>query len=142
MPNAFDARYVSGGSSLGSAVAVARGLVDASLGTDTAGSGRVPAGFNNIVGLKPTRGLISTRGVIPACHHIDCVSIFATTVADAVDVFAAAVGYDAGDPYSRALPLDLQPMPGVFRFGIPDAAHLEFFGDVSTTSTCKFFARF
>ena len=125
--NSFDPRYVSGGSSSGSAVAVARGLVDAALGTDTAGSGRVPAGFNNIVGLKPTRGLISTRGVIPACRHIDCVSIFAPTVADAVDVFSAAVGHDVDDPHSRALPLDLRPMPASFRFGIPDAAHLVFF---------------
>ncbi len=133
VPNAFDPRYVSGGSSSGSAVAVARGLADASLGTDTAGSGRVPAGFNNIVGLKPTRGLISTRGVIPACRHIDCVSIFAPSVADAVDVFAA-VGYDADDPYSRTLPLDLRPMATRFRFGIPDAAHLEFFGDALSAS--------
>jgi allophanate hydrolase len=129
VPNSFDARYVSGGSSSGSAVAVARGLVDASLGTDTAGSGRIPAGFNNIVGLKPTRGLISTRGVIPACRHIDCVSIFALTVADAIDVFAAAVGFDEDDPHSRALPLDLRPIPPTFRFGIPDAAHLTFFDD-------------
>ncbi len=129
VPNSFDARYVSGGSSSGSAVAVARGLVDASLGTDTAGSGRIPAGFNNIVGLKPTRGLLSTRGVVPACRHIDCISIFATTVADAVDVFAAAVGPDADDPYSRMLPLDPRPMPATFRIGVPDAAHLAFFGD-------------
>jgi len=127
VPNAFDARYISGGSSSGSAVAVARGLVDASLGTDTAGSGRVPASFNNIVGLKPTRGLISTRGMIPACRHIDCVSIFAPTVADAVDVFVAAIGHDAEDPYSRSMPIDLRPMPGRFRFGVPD--RLEFFGD-------------
>jgi allophanate hydrolase len=129
VPNSFDERYVSGGSSSGSAVAVARGLVEASLGTDTAGSGRIPAGFNNIVGLKPSRGLISTRGVIPACRHIDCVSIFAPTVADAIDVLVAAIGQDVEDPYSRALPLDLRPMPSSFRFGIPDAAHLTFFGD-------------
>jgi len=129
VPNSFDARYISGGSSSGSAVAVARGLVDASLGTDTAGSGRVPAGFNNIVGLKPTRGLISTRGVIPACRHIDCVSIFAPTVADAIDVFVAAIGPDDDDPHSRDLALDRRPMPATFRFGIPDARHLTFFGD-------------
>jgi allophanate hydrolase len=129
VPNSFDPRYVSGGSSSGSAIAVARGLVEASLGTDTAGSGRIPAGFNNIVGLKPTRGLISTRGVIPACRHIDCVSIFAPTVADAVDVLIAAAGPDAEDPHSRAVSLDLRPMPSSFRYGIPDGAHLEFFGD-------------
>src|SRR5690349_22581594 len=79
----FDERYISGGSSSGSAVAVAKGLVDFALGTDTAGSGRVPAAFNNIIGLKPTRGLISTAGVVPACRSLDCVSIFARTVAEA-----------------------------------------------------------
>ena len=131
VPNSFDMRYASGGSSSGSAIVVARDLVDAALGTDTAGSGRIPAGFNNIVGLKPTRGLISTRGVIPACRHIDCVSIFAATVADAVDVFAAAVGFDIDDPHSRVLPLDRRPMPKTFRFGIPDAAHLTFFGNAA-----------
>ncbi len=131
VPNSFDGRYVSGGSSSGSAVAVARGIVDASLGTDTAGSGRVPAGFNNIVGLKPSRGLLSTRGVVPACRHLDCISIFATTVADAVDVFAAAAGLDVDDPYARALTLDTRPMPSAFRVGIPDSAHLQFFGDTA-----------
>ena len=134
VPNSFDPRYVSGGSSSGSAVAVAQGLVDASLATDTAGSGRIPAGFNNIVGLKPTRGLISTRGTIPACRHIDCIAIFATTVADVVDVFAAAVAFDAEDPHSRTLPLDARPMPAAFRFGIPDAAHLTFFGDQASAA--------
>ena len=129
VPNSFDARYISGGSSSGSAVAVALGQVEASLGTDTAGSGRIPAGFNNIVGLKPTRGLISTRGVIPACRHLDCVSIFAPTVADAVDVLVAAIGFDDDDPHSRELALDRRPMPATFRFGIPDADHLVFFGD-------------
>ena len=132
-PNPFDARYISGGSSSGSAVAVALGMVEASLGTDTAGSGRVPASFNNIVGVKPTRGLISTRGVVPACRHLDCVSIFAPTVADAIDVFAVAVGHDAEDPWSRDITLDLRPMPASFRVGIPDAAHLEFFGDTQAS---------
>jgi len=80
--SAFDARYISGGSSSGSAVAVAAGLASFALGTDTAGSGRVPAAFNNIVGLKPTRGLLSTRGVVPACRSLDCVSIFGLTAAD------------------------------------------------------------
>lgn len=129
VPNAFDPRYISGGSSSGSAVAVALGLVDFSLGTDTAGSGRVPAGFNNIVGLKPTRGLLSTAGILPACAHIDCPSIFARTVAEAVNVLMAAAGYDAQDPYSRPIKLDARAFPSSFRFGIPDAAHLNFFGD-------------
>src|SRR3989442_512136 len=73
VPNAFNPAYIAGGSSAGSAVAVARGLVRFALGTDTAGSGRVPAGLNNIVGLKPSRGLVSTRGVVPACQSLDCV---------------------------------------------------------------------
>ncbi len=130
VPNAFDPRYISGGSSSGSAVAVALGLVDFSLGTDTAGSGRVPAGFNNIVGLKPTRGLLSTAGILPACAHIDCPSIFARTVGEAVDVLMAAAGYDAQDPYSRPIKLDARAFPENFRFGVPDAAHLTFFGDI------------
>lgn len=123
----FDERFISGGSSSGSAVAVAGGLVDFALGTDTAGSGRVPAAFNNIVGLKPTRGLISTRGVVPACRSLDCVSIFAKSVALARSVLDAAEGFDAEDPFSRhALP---RPNPGApFRFGI-SRERLEFFGD-------------
>src|SRR5688572_15519926 len=92
--NPYDPRYISGGSSSGSAVAVALGQVSFALGTDTAGSGRVPAGFCNIVGLKPTRGLISTHGVVPACRTLDCVSIFASTVDDATTVFEIARGYD------------------------------------------------
>ena len=83
VPNSFDPRYVSGGSSSGSASVVARGLVPFALGTDTAGSGRVPAGFNNIVGLKPTKGWLSTTGLVPACRSLDCISVFALTVADA-----------------------------------------------------------
>ena len=98
VPNAFDPRCISGGSSSGSAVAVAQGLVHFALGTDTAGSGRVPAGLNNIVGWKPTRGLLSTRGVVPACRSLDCVSIFALTVADAARVFAAAARRDDRRP--------------------------------------------
>src|SRR6266700_3454543 len=84
--NPFDARYITGGSSSGSAAAVARGLASFALGTDTAGSGRVPAAFNNLVGLKPTGGVFSTTGVVPACRSLDCVSIFAFTVADACQV--------------------------------------------------------
>ncbi len=99
--NAFDPDYVSGGSSSGSALAVALGLASFSLGTDTAGSGRVPAAFNNLVGVKPTRGLLSTRGVVPACRSLDCVSIFALDAADAAAVLDVAAGYDAADPYAR-----------------------------------------
>jgi allophanate hydrolase len=135
--NAFDPRYISGGSSSGSAVAVALGLVDFSLGTDTAGSGRVPAGLNNIVGLKPSRGLLSTRGVLPACAHLDCPSIFTRTVDDAVDVLLAAAGYDAQDPHSRPIQLDARAFPERFRFGIPDDAHLQFFGDKAAESAFR-----
>lgn len=128
VPNSFDPAYVSGGSSSGSAVVVARGLVPFSLGTDTAGSGRVPAGFNNIVGLKPTRGWLSNRGVVPACRTLDCVSVFALTVADAAAVAEVAGGYDAGDAYARAEPPAARAAwhtPP--RFAVPDT--LEFFGD-------------
>ena len=102
--NSFNAEYVSGGSSSGSAVVVASGLVSFSLGTDTAGSGRVPAAFNNIIGLKPTCGHLSTSGVVPACRSIDCVSIFALTADDAARVLAVAGAYDAADVYSRPVP--------------------------------------
>ncbi|KQW59782.1 allophanate hydrolase [Variovorax sp. Root411] len=129
VPNAFDARYVSGGSSSGSAYVVAAGEVDFALGTDTAGSGRVPAGLNNIVGLKPSRGLLSTFGVVPAAQSADCVSIFARTVATAVDVLLACAGHDARDPYSRDLALRREPLPAHFRFGVPD--RLSFFGDTA-----------
>ena len=99
--NALDPAIVPGGSSSGSAVAVAHGAVAFSLGTDTAGSGRVPAALNNIVGLKPTLGALSTRGVVPACRTLDTVSVFALTVDDAWTAFRAAAGFDADDPYSR-----------------------------------------
>ncbi|KAL4886986.1 urea carboxylase [Aspergillus karnatakaensis] len=99
--NSFDPKRVSGGSSSGSGVVVGKGLVPFSLGTDTAGSGRVPAGLNNIVGLKPTRGALSTTGVIPACRTLDCVSIFAQTIEDAELVLRIAENYDAQDAYSR-----------------------------------------
>ena len=127
VPNSFDARYVSGGSSSGSAYVVATGQVDFALGTDTAGSGRVPAGLNNIVGIKPSRGLVSAFGVVPAAQSIDCVSIFARTVATATKVLQVVMGPDARDPYSRALPLATTPLPAGFRFGVPSL--LEFFGD-------------
>ena len=103
----FDSRYISGGSSSGSAVALASGQVAFSLGTDTAGSGRVPAAFNGLVGLKPTRGVLSTRGVVPACRSLDCVSVFTKTVADAELVFAIAAGRfllpESKDPEEHAI---------------------------------------
>ena len=127
----FDARYISGGSSSGSAVAVALGLASFSLGTDTAGSGRVPAAFNEIVGLKATKGAPSTSGVVPACRTLDVVSIFAQSSADAATVFAAARGFDATDAWSRR-PGQAKAWPaGQFRFGVPGADWLRFFGDES-----------
>jgi len=126
----FDDRFIAGGSSSGSAVAVAKGLVSFSLGTDTAGSGRVPAAFNNLVGLKPTRGALSASGVVPACRSLDCVSIFALTCDDAQRVFAAACGFDASDPYSRPFNEGATPwLDGSFRFGVPGRDQLQFFGD-------------
>jgi allophanate hydrolase len=122
----FHEDYISGGSSSGSAVAVAAGLVAFALGTDTAGSGRVPAAFNDLVGLKPTRGLLSTRGVVPACRSLDCVSIFSASVADARTLFSAAKGFDEDDPFSR---IWREGWREVRRIGIPPSEQLEFFGD-------------
>lgn len=128
--NPFDAAYISGGSSAGSAVAVAAGLVSFSLGTDTAGSGRVPAAFNNIVGLKPTRGLVSMAGVVPACRSLDCVSIFALTSADAFMVLEVAAGFDADDPYAQRGNADVSWNGATpFRYGVPPSRQREFFGD-------------
>ena len=126
----FSPDHISGGSSSGSAVAVAGGLVSFALGTDTAGSGRVPAAFNNIVGLKPTKGALSTRGVVPACRTQDAVSIFALTVGDAAEVMQAAAAFDAEDAYSRSElpPFQVKPGPTPLRVGIPSGA-LEFLGD-------------
>ena len=125
----FHPDYISGGSSSGSAVAVAAGLVAFALGTDTAGSGRVPAAFNGIVGLKPTRGVLSTAGVVPACRSLDCVSIFARDAEDAAAVFAIASGFDPADPYSRAGGPPAPPFGPGFRVGAPPPAQREFFGD-------------
>jgi allophanate hydrolase len=128
--NPLRADLVSGGSSSGSAVAVARGIVPLALGTDTAGSGRVPAGLNNIVGLKPSLGLVSTSGVVPACRSLDCVSIFALTVADAFAALEAIAGPDERDPFSRQIGLSaLSALPPMQRIGLPRAADLLFFGD-------------
>lgn len=129
--NAYNPDYISGGSSSGSAVAVALGLVSFSLGTDTAGSGRVPAAFNNLVGVKPTRGWLSTRGVVPACRSLDCVSIFALNTADAAAVLSVATTLDEQDAYSRqALThgFDFGCKPA-FRFGVPREDQLQFFGN-------------
>jgi allophanate hydrolase len=125
----FDPDYIAGGSSSGSAVAVAARLVAFALGTDTAGSGRVPAAFNGIVGLKPTRGLLSTAGVMPACRSLDCVSVLTHTVEDAARVLDVARGPDAADPYSREAGAPPAALGATFRFGVPAATQLEFFGD-------------
>jgi allophanate hydrolase len=129
--NAFNPGFISGGSSSGSAVAVALGLASFSLGTDTAGSGRVPAAFNNLVGHKPSCGALSTRGVVPACRSLDAVSIFALTAGDAERVLAVAAGFDSADEYSRPLAphgFDFGRTAG-FRFGVPLQKDLEFFGN-------------
>ena len=142
--NAFNKDYISGGSSSGSAVAVALGLVCFSLGTDTAGSGRVPAAFNNIIGIKPSRGLVSTRGVVPACRSLDCVSIFTLTTDDANTVLTSAAVYDATDDYARMNPFNNNHRQyGTSQYAtfkssntnlplaiaVPQSNQLEFFGD-------------
>lgn len=128
VPNSFNPAYVSGGSSSGSASVVARGLVPFALGTDTAGSGRVPAGFNNIVGLKPSKGWLSNSGLVPACKTLDCISVFALTVSDALSVAQIAGGYDAADPYSRKNPNSAKVgMPTKPRLAVP--SNPEFFED-------------
>lgn len=129
--NACDPAYVPGGSSSGSAVAVARGIVAFALGTDTAGSGRVPAGLNNVVGLKPSLGAVSSRGMLPACRTLDTLSVFAGTVADADAAFRAMAGHDPLDPWSRPLPVPAAPagLPPGLRLGVPDAGGRRFGGD-------------
>lgn len=127
-PNGFDPAYISGGSSSGSAVAVAGGCCSFSLGTDTAGSGRIPAAFNNLVGLKPSHGLLSCSGVVPACKSLDCVSIFALDAADAQTVFAVASRFDAADCYARTLE-QCPPLARPWTFGVPRANQLRFFGN-------------
>jgi allophanate hydrolase len=128
--NPFNPALIPGGSSSGSAVAVSAGLVPLSLGTDTAGSGRVPAGLNNIVGLKPSLGLVSTTGVVPACRSLDCVSIFALSPDDAFRALSVMAAPDEADPYSRAIRLGaLSELPPVLTIGIPRGDGLKFFGD-------------
>lgn len=130
--NSFDEACIAGGSSSGSAVALALGQVSFSLGTDTAGSGRIPAAFNNLIGYKPTLGLLSTRGMLPACRSLDAISIFALTAPDAAVVAQTAAGFDAADPWSR--PTQYSRRRGWsrqqrFRFAVPLPEQLEFFGN-------------
>jgi allophanate hydrolase len=132
--NPFDPAYIPGGSSSGSAVAVARAFAAFALGTDTAGSGRVPAACTATVGLKPTKGRASTAGVVPACRSLDCVSIFAANVDDAATVFATIAAFDAEDPFSRSAP----PMvaargAGPVRLGVP--AQRIFFDDAEAAAS-------
>jgi allophanate hydrolase len=124
--NAFDATRVPGGSSSGSAVAVAQGLATIALGTDTAGSGRIPAALNNLVGLKPSLGAVSSRGVVPACRTLDCVSVFALSVEDAWAGFAAIAGEDARDPFSRPIVWQEPRLaPPIRRLGVPRLPELD-----------------
>ncbi|MCW1924363.1 allophanate hydrolase [Luteolibacter arcticus] len=127
--NAIDAEFLPGGSSSGSASSVAAGLCCFSLGTDTAGSGRVPAAFQELIGWKPTKGLLSTRGVVPACRSLDCVSVFANTVEDVSLIAGVVAGFDEGDPFSR----EIEPVGKIgpaFRFGVP--LELDFADDLDT----------
>ncbi|MBQ2261395.1 MAG: allophanate hydrolase [Loktanella sp.] len=125
----FNADYVSGGSSSGSAVAVASGLTTFGLGTDTAGSGRVPAAFNNLVGIKPTPGLVPNTGVVPACRSVDVVTVFAGCVGDGITVRAVMDGVDAGDGFTRpAQPVGIRPQP---RIGVLAVAEREFYGNAA-----------
>lgn len=137
--NAFNPEYISGGSSSGSAVAVAKGQVCFGLGTDTAGSGRVPAAFNNLIGYKPTPGIVSTRGIVPACRSLDCVSFFTLNAADAQCVLDVVVGYDDEDIYSRkrkSCHFDFGAAKH-FRFGVPYDQQLQFFGNTESEQLFK-----
>jgi allophanate hydrolase len=125
--NSYNPAFISGGSSSGSAIAVAAGLTDFALGTDTAGSGRVPAGFNNLVGLKPTRGSWSTDGLVPACRTLDCITVLTKTLSEAERINRVARGFDPGDPYSRK-PVQSSPSP-FRRIGVLPDNEREFFGD-------------
>jgi allophanate hydrolase len=128
--NLFDAKLIPGGSSSGSGAAVGAGIVPLALGTDTAGSGRVPAAFGNVVGLKPSLGLVSTAGLVPACRTLDCISVFALTTDDAFAALSVMAGADANDPYSRPRPLGrIGALPAKVRLGVPAAGQRLFFGD-------------
>lgn len=142
--NSINPDYISGGSSAGSAVSVALNMASFSLGTDTAGSGRIPAAFNNLVGVKPSLGLLSTTGVVPACRTLDCVSIFAKNVADAEIVLAVAQGFDEADAYARQAPAskatignnfifgDSFVFGDSFTFGVPKPSQLAYFGNAES----------
>jgi allophanate hydrolase len=123
----FNLAYVSGGSSSGSAVAVGAGLVPFALGTDTAGSGRVPAAFNGLIGHKPSKGRWSTTGLVPACRSLDCITVFSQDAADAALVDAVAARFDPSDPYARTVPD--RPITGQ-RLGVPLPHQRPWFGDV------------
>lgn len=135
--NSIDPDFISGGSSSGSAVAVALGQVSFSLGTDTAGSGRVPAAFNNLVGLKPSKGKISTTGVVPACRSLDCISIFALNPDDVASVFDVVDCYDPTDNYSRVFTATNTNKQ--YKIGVPDRAYLNFFGNENYESLFNHF---
>ncbi|MGA0601493.1 allophanate hydrolase [Caulobacter sp. KR2-114] len=129
----YNRDYVSGGSSSGSAVAVAAGLAAFALGTDTAGSGRVPAAFNHLVGFKPSKGRWSTRGLVPACRTLDCITVFAGTADEALAVDRAVAGFDAADPYSRRAPAEVPaPVGARFRFGVARPEQLNWLGDLQS----------
>src|SRR5580692_8413557 len=128
--NLFDNKLIAGGSSTGSALAVAAGFTPLALGTDTAGSGRVPAAYSNIVGLKPSRGMVSCAGVVPACRTLDCVSVLALTVDDAMTMLNVIAGPDAADPYSHPRPVGAAgPVPDGVKLGVPLPGQRLFFGD-------------
>ena len=128
----YNREYISGGSSSGSAVAVAAGLAAFALGTDTAGSGRVPAALNHLVGFKPTKGRWSTRGLVPACRTLDCITVFTSGAADAGAVDGVVAGFDVEDPYSRRPLPQAATLPASFRFGVPKAGQLDWFGDATS----------
>jgi allophanate hydrolase len=130
----YNRAYVSGGSSSGSAVAVAAGLVSFALGTDTAGSGRVPAAFNGLVGLKPTKGRWSTRGLVPACRSLDCVTVLAEDAADAALIDSVAAAFDPDDFYSRRQPSAGDGFGERFRFAVPKPSQRQFFGDAESAA--------
>jgi allophanate hydrolase len=129
---AHNRTYISGGSSAGSAVAVAAGLVAFALGTDTAGSGRVPAALNGLIGFKPTKGRWSTTGLVPACRSLDCISVFTHEAADAALIDEVVAGFDAADIYSRRAPMEAPPLGASFKVGVPRPDQLLWFGDAQS----------
>jgi allophanate hydrolase len=128
----FNRAYVSGGSSSGSAVLVGAGVLAFALGTDTAGSGRVPAAFNGLTGFKPSRGRWSNRGLVPACRSLDCISVFTHDAADAARVDETLAAFDAADPYSRPSPGDAPPWPAAVRIGVAGPGQCNFTGDADS----------